>query len=328
MRPVHVWLPVVALGCAWWTASPLCGQQVTIGTPMNSISDGFFENMGVSGGFRGNGINGRFGGANASPQFGGANPSAGLNFGIGAMGKGGSAFLNGNFSQGFSQSLTSQTPSMTLQNGIPGYISDTSQSPFVIGYVPVVGGFPTIGYWNPGPLAPVTSQGNSAILQALERANAQRAAVDNQQAIVPAAQAAIQAQADLGQRQMQRGPRPRPQGQAAAGAKPQNDLALVGGGPADAAADEAASRLVHAHASSAGRAAPSVEEARRLHEAEKQQSGHDEEIDEYLARAENAASQGKPAVARQYYRLALQRASADQRGVIQSKLDALSSAAK
>ena len=63
------------------------------------------------------------------------------NFAIG--GKDGQINFYTNFSQGYKQALTTQTPSVTMMNGQTGYVSDTSQTPFVISVIPVVGAFPT-----------------------------------------------------------------------------------------------------------------------------------------------------------------------------------------
>jgi hypothetical protein len=93
-----------------------------------------------------------------------------------------------------------------------------------------------------------------------------------------------------------------------------------------AAAGETASRVARATQSSAGQAVPSVAEARRLYEAQQRDATAGGELAEYLARAQNAEDLGKPAVARQYYRLALRHASAAQRNEIQSRIEALSAA--
>jgi hypothetical protein len=173
---------------------------------------------------------------------------------------------------------------------------------------------------------------NPAVTQALQRARAQRAALDDDQAIGPsAAQAAIRAQADPGPPPLpQRGARPRVQapGAAPAAARPQHDLALAdqAGRPNAAAAGETAARVARATQSSAGQAVPSVAEARRMYEAQQHDATAAGELAEYLARAASAENLGKPAVARQYYRLALRHASAAQRDEIQSRLEALSAA--
>jgi hypothetical protein len=308
MRPVHRILPVLAaVGLSLWVAT-VSAQQVTVGTPFHSLNNSFFENMGVNWSLQGQGWSASFGTPGmAQPPFGGFNAGAGLSFGFGILNQGVTGKFNFNFSSGDSRSNVSSTPMVTLQNGVPGYFSDTTQSPFVISDIPIVG--------------------NPAVAQALQRARAQRAAMDDDdQALgLSAAQAAVQAQADPGPPPLpQAGPRPR--AQAAAGAvavaRPQHDV-LLAGRPDAAAASEAASRVARATQSSAGRAVPSVAEARRLYEAHQHDETADGEIAEYLARAQNAENLGKPAVARQYYRLALRHAGDSQRGEIQSRLEAL-----
>jgi hypothetical protein len=307
MRPVHRILPVLAaVGLLLWVAT-VSAQQVTVGTPFHSLNNNFFENMGTNWSLQGQGWNASFGSpAMAQPPFGGFNAGAGLSFGFGILNQGVVGKFNFNFSQGNSQSNVSATPMVTLQNGVPGYFSDTTQSPFVISDIPIVG--------------------NPAVAQALQRARAQRAAMDDDdQAIGPsAAQAAVRAQADPGPPLPQAGPRPRAQGAgaAAAVARPQHE-AVLAGRPDAAAAGETASRVARATESSAGQAVPSVAEARRMYEAQQHGETADGEVAEYLARAQNAENLGKSAVARQYYRLALRHANAAQRDEIQSRIEAL-----
>ena len=76
----------------------------------------------------------------AQPAFGGANPSAGLSTGFAILGPNASFNLHFNWGQGATQSLVGQTPSITMMNGQSGFFADASQTPFVIGFVPVVGG--------------------------------------------------------------------------------------------------------------------------------------------------------------------------------------------
>ena len=60
------------------------------------------------------------------------------NVSIPIPGDGVSGFINIAASQGSRTSLVSQAPSITLANGLPGGIFDTSQTPFVAGVIPVV----------------------------------------------------------------------------------------------------------------------------------------------------------------------------------------------
>jgi hypothetical protein len=105
-----------------------------------------------------------------------------------------------------------------------------------------------------------------------------------------------------------------------------DDLLLTGPAsgpeqPPDAAADEAARKLAAARASSAGRAVPSVAEARRLHAAE--QAGQEGEALAYLERGRNAEALGKPNVAKVYYQMAARRASGKLQEQILARLNAL-----
>ena len=141
MRSVLFSLPIVVSFClVWLSAADVGAQQVTVSTPYHSVGESFFEHMGTTWGLRGKNWFFSFGAPYfAAPPFGGFDPSAGANFGFGFQRGGVSGLWSGNFSQGLRRSFISQTPSVTLQNGLPGYVFDTSQSPFVISYVPVVG---------------------------------------------------------------------------------------------------------------------------------------------------------------------------------------------
>ena len=337
MRPIDRILPVLAAVGLGLVVSTVSAQQMTVGTPMHSLNNGFFENIGSNWSLQGQGWMASFGMPSmAQPQFGGFNAGAGLSFGFGFLNQGVTGKFNFNFSQGNTQSLVSATPMVTLQNGVPGYFSDTTQSPFVVSYVPVVGGFSPVTSLNPAMPLPLESQfgglSNPAVTQALQRARAQRAAMDDDQAIGPsAAQAAVRAQADPGPPPLaQGGVRRRAQVPAAAPpvAHTPHDLELVSqaGRPDAAAAGETATRVARATESSAGQAVPSVAEARRLYEAQQHEGSAAGEVAEYLARAQNAQNLGKPAIARQYYRLALRHASAAEREEIQGRIEAMNAA--
>jgi len=137
------WCLLVILGAVFWMASGASAQQVTTTTPFNSLNDNFFERMGVS--FQGNwrGFHFSQGSANlAIPQFGGYDPSAGGRAGYSVRGDDFNADFAFQFGQGSRRSNVTQAPSTTMFNGQTSIFSDTSQSPFVISVVPVVGGFP------------------------------------------------------------------------------------------------------------------------------------------------------------------------------------------
>jgi hypothetical protein len=139
------------------------GQQINLNSPFNSASNSFHERMGVNFGFslRGGGLHGHgsrvvgllpngqlspnitFGqGSSAAtiPAFRGYDPNSSARFGFGVRSTDGSGFSLGfDFSQGSTRTLSSTSPSITLQNGGIGYFGSGSVSPFVTGVTPVVG---------------------------------------------------------------------------------------------------------------------------------------------------------------------------------------------
>ena len=130
-------------GHAIW-ASPVSAQYSAVTAPFNSASSSYFEQFGVSFGFRTQNFffeqNSQ---ASAIPPFGGFTAGAGANLGFAFGGDGGSGFINISASQGSRTSLVSQTPSITLTNGLPGAIFDTTLSPFVVSVIPVVNDAPS-----------------------------------------------------------------------------------------------------------------------------------------------------------------------------------------
>ena len=275
----------------------LAQQQVTIGSPHTAVSDSFYEHTGTSWGAQGKNWFFQFGPPgnpnSAAPQFGGFSPSAGTNFGFGFNGGGvGGSFL-GNFSQGSRRSFTSVTPSVTIPNGGTGMIMDTSVSPFVMGYVPIVGGFPLVApppvqpmippaaYVPPGPVS-----GHPGVLQALQRVSEGTPPTDHH---------AVQ-QAE-----------PQPDGLTLSGAE-------------QSALDSGSGALEAASISSAARPVMGVAEAIRIREAEAQKE--DIEAERFLERGRQAQADGKSGLARTYYRMAARRASPELR---QEILDLLAS---
>ena len=274
---------VAVVVVAWLATEPATAQQVTVSTPMRSVGDSFYEQMGVNWGFNWKGGGVSFGGPNmAAPPFGGFDPNAGLRGGFALGGSKGSGYLNFAAGQGYRQNFVSQAPSVTLSNGRPGFFSDTSQSPFVIGHIPIVGGFPVVPYrgaitpypgfstFNPAGMLPVLNPHNAPV-QALQ----QRLARGEQAEHVDS--------------------------------KPL--------GPGGAA------RRV----SSADRAVPSVAEARRLHAGE--QAAGNKEAMVLFERGRTAEEDGKPNVAKVYYRMAVKRATGQSREQIQARLNAINSSA-
>ena len=326
MRLFAFGLPFAVVVFLVFSTADVTAQQVTVSTPYHSLSDSFYENMGTSWGLSGPNWSFRFGGSptQAAPQFGGFDPNTGANVGFYRRSGGIGGFFNGNWSSGYRQSFVSQVPSVTVQNGVPGFIADTSQSPFVVGFVPVVGFPPPAGIRPMQPFGPSMAAspgdagvGRDAVISALERARAereQRAQIDRQNA----------AQAEVARMNPPAGPNLQPRGGA-------DDLTLIGGAPpaaslAEAPADEPARKLAAARTSSAGRPAPSVEDARRLHAAERTGQKDDALVYEELGR--NAEAKGKPNVAKVYYQMAARRSSGELRQRILSRLNALKTASE
>jgi len=227
MRHTRFLLPLLLLAAIGLSNHSAMAQQATVGTPFNSLSDSFFERTGVSWGGRIGGVSFSFGGGTnaAMPQFGGFQPNAGLNVGFGGAG----GFMNLGMSQGSRRSMISRTPGVTMMNGLSASIQDTSNTPFVVGYMPVVGGFPGIGYFN--PIGPLPTYGNSFMPTGDHRIEALREAIARGDHPAKRAGQAVPI--------------------APVAAKPRVVVPQVPAGP-----------------SSATRAAPSTAQARRLHEQE------------------------------------------------------------
>ncbi len=118
-------------------------QQTQVETPFNSIGHSFYENVGVSWSLSGNAWFARFGGApGVVPPFGGFDPAAQGQFGGAFRGGGMSGSLQFTAGQGSDSFIGSQSSSVVVPNGGMGFISDTTQRPFVLGIVPVVGAEP------------------------------------------------------------------------------------------------------------------------------------------------------------------------------------------
>lgn len=307
---------------------PAAGQQATVSTPMHTASDSFFESTNLHWGLNGNGWFFRFGGQ-AVPPYGGYDPAAGASFGWGFGNRHFNGYFYGNLSQGHRSSLVSQAPSVTLSNGVPGYVSDTSQSPFVIGMIPVVGGFPTVGVVSPAmppaALAP-SPLANPAVADALRRAQAKHDAAHGRiDARLGPKLDAVEQRIDGQVGPKLSGAQERLANKPNVKAAVNDDLVLIGPGAGEEAGAPAngdpAGKLASAGASSASRPAPSVEEARRLHQ--KEQSETNQEVALYLERARHAEATGKSNVARQYYQMAYRRASGVQKDEIRAKLLAL-----
>jgi hypothetical protein len=308
------------------SAAELPAQQVTVTAPFHAVNDSFFEQIGTNWGFNANGINFRFGSPNmAAPQFGHFDPGAGLSTGFTFGRPGGpNGFFNLTAGQGFRQSLMTQAPVLTLSNGLPGFVSDTSMTPFVISYVPVVGGFPSVGFLQPvlpppyplsGPIgAPATS---SPRIEAMRQLLAERKQAEEGPLPDPPA---IKARAEQPAPDLRQPPAPQ--------AKARN---AVPPGPAAArGAEESAAgvgdRLAAAQESSAGRAVPGVALARQLHQQE--QAARDQELQAIYQRGLMAEEDGKPRLAKVYYEMVLRRGRGELKAQAEARLTAMRAESK
>ncbi|MFC1596933.1 hypothetical protein ACFL5Q_03200 [Planctomycetota bacterium] len=98
----------------------------------------------------------------AVPQFGGFDATAGAQLGFAILSDI-EAFFFISAAQGDRRSNVMQAPKVTLFNGQQAYVSDTSQSPFVISVVPVVGDFAAAQQ----PVIVVLSEGTFLTVQAV-----------------------------------------------------------------------------------------------------------------------------------------------------------------
>ena len=126
----------------------------------------------------------------AVPQFGGPDPGAGLSTNFAFAGKDGQINFSAHLLSGYRQSLVTQEPSVTIMNGQTGFVSDTSQTPFVISVIPVVGAFP-VAPQAPQPPLPMIAPDDLGVDPRIAAVAQERADAKDQ----AAAQAAAAAQA-------------------------------------------------------------------------------------------------------------------------------------
>jgi len=98
----------------------------------------------------------------ATPQFGGYDASAGAQLGFAILSDI-EAYFFIEAAQGDKRSNVLQAPKVTLFNGQQAFVSDTSQSPFVISVIPVVGDFAAAQQ----PVIIVLNEGTSLTVQAV-----------------------------------------------------------------------------------------------------------------------------------------------------------------
>jgi hypothetical protein len=166
---------------------------------------------------------------------------------------------------------------------MPGSMFEGSLTPFVMGNVPVVGGFPVVTSLVP-TMPTQASAGNPAVQQALQQARTGQPG----STVVPT-------------------PSPPPSTKT----------------PADRPSPPSAA-LTATEMSSAGRAVPGVDEARRIFQAE--QANQRDLARSYFQRGQEAEQAGKPGTARMYYRMAARDGDEVLKGEVLMRLNALQSA--
>ena len=155
-------------------AFPALAQQIHTSSPMHNLSDSFNESIGSSWGLSGKNWFIDVGGGRTGmpPQFGNFS-EGGLKTGFQFQKGGTSGYFNGWAHQNASRSNSTQIPSVTFMNGQGGYFQDVTETPFVVGVLPVVGAFNT--FPTPMPNDPTTTLSNSVLDQRIEHLNQQKA---------------------------------------------------------------------------------------------------------------------------------------------------------
>ncbi|MCH8923718.1 MAG: hypothetical protein IIA67_11310 [Planctomycetes bacterium] len=287
-------------------ASTAAAQYSLIQNNFNTVNSSFFERQGVNFGFNIHGggnvigigpdgqptpngdIQFRQGSFGATlPAFGNASPGAGIQSGFAILGNGGDMFFGFDFSQGSNTTNVSQSPSVVVPNGGIGFMSDTTQRPFVIGLIPVVGN----GGYAPRMMSPYGLQ------RQLPRGGPSRL----QHALSSGA-------LDLSKRPTRRERETK---------EALNELHRA----RQRAANPLQDKIAAAARSSAGQPVASVAEIRRRQAAGA--AAQQKEALSYLSRGQQAERDGKAGVAKIYYRMGLRRASGDVKARLQSKIDAL-----
>jgi hypothetical protein len=317
------WKIVLSIGAAIIPLAIAAGaqaQQSHVGLGFHSGSDSFSENMGTTWGFNSHGLNFNFGGGFQTT------PGA-ATFGFSSVGPAGTFNFFATAGQSSGRSLSSQSPGLTTMNGQTGFVSDTSLTPFVMGVVPVVGSLapmasaapavadasavqlPTFGMFGASTSVWVPDQGAASL------GGVSSASGGQIQAGLPGLRnSAFGSSRTTGNSQVR----------ATVHDFQKADAALLGAGAGMSFArreDPAARALAGASSSTAGQAAPSVAEARRLHEAE--QDAQNAEAQQWFDRGQAAEQDAKPAAAKIYYQMAVRRASGELKQSALDRLEAL-----
>ena len=160
---IKLLLVLACFGCAL-SLPTASGQMIDVGTPTYGFGNSWYERQGVgfgfslpggqwggsrvvgllpNGQFTPNGqlqfTQGSFGGT--LPMFGGYDPNTAGRFGMGVGGNGGGFRLGFEFGKGSTRTITSTAPSLMVQNGGGGFIGSGQWTPFVTGWIPVVGNY-------------------------------------------------------------------------------------------------------------------------------------------------------------------------------------------
>lgn len=308
------------------TAAAAHAQQVTVGAPTHTINHSFFEGIGTSWGIRGNGFNFQFGGPQIPlPPAGRPDLGAGLTGGLAWIGPSATTHLNFHALQGARGSVISQTPSVTLPNGGTAFIGDASMSPFVISVIPVVGGFAPMSFMGPEPIAPlpvnpwasVASAADAERWAAWQRIAAERAARQDRTELPAPPAAEVNARAAIGMAL--------PERLRSSDAPPAAESSPSNGGPRAVESGAGANRLADNESiSSAELAVPSVAEAARLRDLERQ--ARQRELSAAFLRGEQARAEGKHGAARVYYQMVAAKADGDLKEAAEQRLAELSQA--
>lgn len=317
-RPLALLIIPGVLACSWALRAEQ--PQVTITVPGQRVSEGYFEYSATSWTLVGPRGFVRFGPQSpvVSPFAGFGDSGTGL--GVHLSGHGFQAEFFGQWSQGFRRSMVTQSSEITFPNGSWGTVGDQAVTPFVVGFVPIVGGPPGDGLGVPFPPGLVLSPGRLAAFPGLEPT-----------VIRPGGKLGIETGPEgrgieAGRASEKRGEIPCEEPQPPRLSARQAEAPLVLGGSNGAASPSlpAGPSALREPSSTAEYVAMSVEEARRRYEAELAE--RNATAAEYLRRAEAALAAGKGEVAKIYLRLAAGRASGQLRETILQKLEKLEQA--
>ena len=305
---MHRWLIVLPITTVMFLGIPAGSraQQTHVTLGNHSLGESFTENIGSSWGFQSRGLSFNFGGGLQG------GPGA-ANFGFSSRGPAGGFNFFGSFGQGANVGMTSQSPMVTVLDGQSGSFFDTSLTPFVLGVVPVVGGFAPMVAVGPGAttvqLPTFRTFGVSTSVAVPDQGTTTLGGVDraadgqNQQGLPGSAKnSGIGSSRGANHTQVS----------ATIHDFQKADQALLGAGAGVSAIqrkEPTVQALAAAQGSTAGQAAPSVNVARRLHAVE--QDAENADARQWFERGQAAERDAEPAVAKIYYQMAARRATGE-----------------